>query len=211
MNTLRSNLLEAALRVADLGLNHGATGNLSVRLPGGMLITPTGVPYVRLAAQDMVEVSAAGAVVGPGQPSSEWRLHVAIYTARPDADAVVHTHSRFATTIACLREELPPVHYMIAVARAERIRCAPYAPFGSEELAGAAVEALGAAGACLLANHGLVAVGGSLDEAVRIATEVETVAEYWWRARAVGRPALLTSDEMAEAIRRFEGYGKPGR
>jgi L-fuculose-phosphate aldolase len=207
--TPRDALLEATLRVAALGLNHGATGNLSVRTHDRMLITPTGVPYDRLAAPDLVEVTSAGAVTGPGTPSSEWRLHAAVYAARPDVGAVVHTHSRFATTIACLREDLPPVHYMIAVAGTDRIRCAAYAPFGSEELATMAVAALGSAGACLLANHGLVAVGRDLDGAVRIAAEVEVVAEYWWRARAVGPPVLLSGEEMAEAMRRFEGYGKP--
>ena len=112
----------------------------------------------------------------------------------------------FATTIACLREDLPAVHYMIALAGGDRIRCSGYAPFGSAELSAAAVEALGDRQACLLANHGLVTVGGDLELALRIALEVETVAEYWWRARAIGQPVLLTPAEIADARARFEDY-----
>lgn len=208
----RTALLEAARRSGELGLNHGATGNLSCRDGGGMLITPTAVPWERLTAGAMVSVTLDGAVPGGGAPSSEWRLHAAIYRARPDLAAVVHTHSRFATTIACLQEDLPAVHYMLAVSGGSLVRCTPYAPFGSAELAAAAVVAMGEGQACLLGNHGLVAAGTDLDEALRVAVEVETIAEYWWRARAVGRPVLLSDEDMAEAIARFRTYGvAPGR
>ncbi|HSR14555.1 MAG TPA: class II aldolase/adducin family protein, partial [Gemmatimonadales bacterium] len=121
--------------------------------------------------------------------------------------AVVHAHSRFATTVSCLGQDLPAVHYMLAAAGTSRVRCAPYAVFGSAELAAAAVAAVGDSRACLLGNHGLVAAGADLAEALRVAAEVEAVAEYWWRARAVGTPAILTEEEMAEAIRRFRTYG----
>lgn len=209
MTDHRTALLEAARRTEALGLNHGATGNVSVRSADGMLITPTAVPYGRLDAAGLVAIGLDGTVAGTGTPSSEWRLHAAIYLARADLGAIVHTHSRFATTSACLREDLPAVHYMLAVTGATRVRCAPYAPFGSAELADLAVVALGEARACLLGNHGLVAAGADLEEALRVAVEVETVAEYWWRARAVGAPVLLGDDEMAEAIARFRSYGVP--
>ena len=205
----RTRLLESARRTEALGLNHAATGNLSRRTAGGMLITPTAVPYDRLDREGLVAMRFDGTVEGTGTPSSEWQLHAAIYRARADLGAVVHAHSRFATTIACLREDLPAVHYMLAIAGAARVRCAPYAPFGSAELAEAAVAALGPSRACLLGNHGLVAAGADLEEALKVAVEVETVAEYWWRARAVGKPVLLSDAEMAEAIARFRSYGVP--
>ena len=194
-----------------LGLNHGATGNVSVRLDGGFLITPTGRPCDGLAAADLVLVGMDG-IPSPGQraPSSEWLLHRDLYAARHDVGAIVHAHPPFATTLACLREDLPAVHYMIAVTGAERVRCAPYAPFGSGELSQGAVAALGASRACLLANHGLVAAGRDAVEALRVASEVESVAELWWRARQVGSPKLLTDSEMAEVLRRFSAYGQPG-
>jgi L-fuculose-phosphate aldolase len=209
---LRVALLDAARRTEALGLNHGATGNLSCRSGSGMLITPTAVPYHRLDPASLVSLAFDGTVNGAGQPSSEWRLHAAVYLARPDIGAVVHTHSRFATTIACLREDLPAIHYMVAETGAASVRCAPYAPFGSDHLADLAVAALGPSRACLLANHGLVAAGAGLEEALRVALEVETVAEYWWRARAIGSPVLLTETEMADALARFRDYGaSPGR
>ncbi|HEX9894099.1 MAG TPA: class II aldolase/adducin family protein [Gemmatimonadales bacterium] len=203
----RSALLQAAVASARLGLNHGATGNLSMRHDAGMLITPTAVPYERLAEDDLVLMALDGAVAsGARRPSSEWRLHAGVYQRRADVNAIVHAHPRFATTLACLREDLPAVHYMIALAGGDRIRCSGYAPFGSAELSAAAVEALGDRQACLLANHGLVTVGGDLELALRIALEVETVAEYWWRARAIGQPVLLTPAEIADARARFEDY-----
>lgn len=207
----RTALLEAARRTVALGLNHGATGNLSVRLGQGFLITPTGLPCDGLAAADLVIVGMDG-LPAPGQsaPSSEWRLHRDVYLARNDVGAIVHAHPPFATTLACLGEDLPAVHYMIAIAGAARVRCAPYAPFGTEDLSRAALDALGASRACLLANHGLVATGADPAEAVRVAAEVEAVAELWWRARQVGTPNVLTDTEMAEVLRRFRDYGQPG-
>jgi len=200
---MREALLAAVRRVGQAGLNHGATGNLSIRAGAGMLITPTGVPWDRLAAADLVELSPDGVVIGGGEPSSEWRLHAAIYHHRPDAGAVVHAHSPFATTFACLREPIPAVHYMMAVTGGNQVRCGAYAPFGTEALAQATLAALGASRACLLANHGVVTVGGTLDEAVMVAEEVEAVAEYCWRARAIGRPVVLGQEEMTEALGRY--------
>ncbi len=203
----RDALVEVTRRCVRNGLNHGATGNLSVRTPAGFLITPSAVVPEALTEDAIVELGLDGTARGEGKPSSEWRLHARIYAERPDADAVVHTHSTFATTLACLRQDLPAVHYMLAITGGERVRCSRYAPFGTGDLAAAALEALGEGRACLLANHGLVAVGSNLEQAFRIAVEVETVAEYWWRARAVGEPVLLSEVEMAEALQRFKSYG----
>jgi len=208
--TLRQALVEAGRASVARGLNHGASGNLSVRTAGGFLITPTGMACDALAADDLAAVALdSGAATGTKAPSSEWRLHRDLYLARPDLGAIVHAHPRFCTTIACLREDLPPVHYMLAVAGSSRVRCSDYATFGTEELSRTAVAAMGASRACLLANHGLVAAGRDLAEALRVAVEVETVAEYWWRARAIGTPVVLTAEEMADALARFSTYGQP--
>ena len=154
-----------------------------------------------------MELATDGTPRGFGKPSSEWRLHAAIYSARADAQAIVHAHPPFSTTIACLRQDIPPVHYMIAVTGAHRVRCSGYATFGTAELSAAAVEALGESRACLLANHGLVTIGPDLETAFRIACEVEAVAEYWWRAKAAGEPVLLSEAEMKDAAEKFKGYG----
>jgi len=203
---MRAQLLDVTRRCARSGLNHGATGNVSVRTAAGFLITPSGVPPDALGEESMIELALDGAA-GPGKPSSEWRLHAAVYASRSDVGAVVHSHPPFATTIACLRQAIPPVHYMLAVTGGAEVRCSRYATFGTAELSAAALEALGQSRACLLANHGLVTIGPDLETAYRIAVEVETVAEYWWRAKAVGEPVLLTESEMNEALKKFrEGY-----
>lgn len=206
---LRQALVDAGAASVARGLNHGSSGNLSARMGGQFLITPTGMACDGLTADDLVAVSLDdGAATGRQAPSSEWRLHRDLYLARPDLGAIVHAHPPFSTTIACLREDLPAVHYMLAVTRSDRVRCSEYASYGTEALSRAAVAAIGASRACLLANHGLVAAGADLAEALRVAIEVETVAEYWWRARAVGAPVLLTPEQMADALQRFQSYGR---
>ena len=203
---MRALLLDVTRRCARSGLNHGATGNVSVRTTAGFLITPSGVPPDGLSEESMIELALDG-TAGPGKPSSEWRLHAAIYASRSDVGAVVHSHPPFSTTIACLRQAIPPVHYMLAITGGTEVRCSRYATFGTAELSAAALEALGQSRACLLANHGLVTTAPDLETAYRIAVEVETVAEYWWRAKAVGEPVLLSNAEMDEAVTKFrEGY-----
>jgi len=205
----RKLLVDFTRRCSGAGLNHGSTGNLSVRSGSGFLVTPSGIPADQLDEGAMVELALDGTPRGLGKPSSEWRLHAAIYAARTDARAIVHAHPAFSTTIACLRQDIPPVHYMIAVTGAHRVRCSAYATFGTAELSAAAVDALGESRACLLANHGLVTIGPDLETAFRIAVEVETVAEYWWRAKAAGEPVLLTEAEMKAAVEKFKDYRKP--
>jgi L-fuculose-phosphate aldolase len=210
-NTVRrEQLLQASQRTVALGLNQGTSGNVSVRDGDGFLITPTGMACDALTPSDLVKVSLHGALA-PGQraPSSEWRLHRDIYLARQNAGAVVHAHPRFCTTLACRRQNLPAVHYLIAVAGASVVRCSSYATFGTDALSVAALEALGSSRACLLANHGVVTVGRDLEEAVRVAAEVELVAEYFWRASQGGEPILLSEREMTDVLERFKTYGEP--
>lgn len=192
-----------------LGLNQGTAGNLSVRVPGGLLITPSGLPYDEMAPADIVMLDEGGTPHGRLAPSSEWHFHLGIMRARPEVNAVLHAHSMFATTLACLRRGIPSFHYMIAVAGGADIRCAPYATFGTEALSRHVLEALQGRKACLLANHGLVAVGASLKDSLRLALEVETLAAMYWRALQVGKPALLSKAEMARVLKKFERYGKP--
>jgi L-fuculose-phosphate aldolase len=189
------------------------SGNVSVRSPAGMLVTPSGLPYASLVADDAVELRMDG-TARPGQrtPSTEWRLHRDLLASRVDVHAVVHTHSLFCTALAMLRRDIPAVHYMIVLANADAIPCAAYATFGSPELALEAVEALRGGNACLLANHGMVALGSSLASALRLAAEVETLAAQYWHAAQLGSPHVLDRDELARVRARFAAYGqaRPG-
>lgn len=203
-------LLRCARSLRQAGLNQGTEGNLSLRTPDGLLITPSGILWDQMRSDHMVPVGSGRAPVD-ARPSSEWPMHRAIYDARPDINAIVHTHSSFATTLACLRRGLPAFHYMIAVAGGADIRCSSYATFGTAALATAAVEALEGRFACLLANHGLVAAGADLDRAVALALTVERLCEQYWRACLLGEPVLLSDTEMAEALQRFVGYGMDTR
>ena len=161
-----------------------------------------------MTPHDMVWMGFDGKTQGERQPSSEWRFHRDILQARAEVGAVIHTHSMFATTLSCLRRDIPPFHYMIALTGAAIIRCASYALFGSQALSDAALGALQGSKACLLANHGMIALGEDLDRALAIAVEVETLCEQYWRALQVGEPYLLTEQEMAEVFKQFKGYGK---
>jgi L-fuculose-phosphate aldolase len=156
----------------------------------------------------MVAMDFSGELPRRGKPSSEWRFHRDILQARPEVGAVIHTHSMFATTLACLRRDIPPFHYMIALAGGDSIRCAPYALFGSQALSDAALLALKDRRACLLANHGMIAVGESLKQALDVTVEVETLCEQYLRALQIGEPHLLSKEEMADVFEQFKGYGK---
>ena len=210
MNTAshRLAILQAMQKLESMGLNRGSSGNVSVRMsPSSFLVTPSGVPTDQLALHMMVEVDANGVPHGALAPSSEWRFHHDIYAARPEIHAVVHTHAPFATTLACLHKDIPPFHYMIAVAGGTTIRCAPYAIFGSQELSNHAVQALQDRKACLLANHGMIAIGKNLSDAMRVAAEVEGLCEQYWRALQLGDPVLLSNSEMSAVLDKFKTYG----
>jgi len=208
-NELRSELVRIANKLDAQGLNRGASGNLSARYGEGMLITPSGMGAEGLTENDIVFVHMDGAARGRWQPSSEWLFHRDIYAQRAGVGAVVHTHSLAATALACLRKDIPPFHYMIALAGGDNIRCAKYATFGTQELSNNALLALRGRKACLLANHGMIVAGADLAEALHITVEVETLSEMYLRALQAGEPVLLTAEEFLAAQNRFASYGKP--
>ncbi|MCC7218967.1 MAG: class II aldolase/adducin family protein [Burkholderiales bacterium] len=213
--TLRAEVIATALAMNAAGINRGKSGNVSARLAhegfAGFLVTPTGMPYAALAPEDIVAMTLAGEPAGGRAPSSEWRFHRDIYASRADANAIVHAHAPFATTLACLDRGIPAFHYMIAVAGGDDVRCAPYATFGTQALSDHAVAALDGRKACLLAHHGMIALGGTLADALALAVEVETLAEMYWRALQVGEPARLPPEEMAVVLAQFATYGQPVR
>ena len=204
---LRRAIVDTCLRMNAEGLNTGTSGNVSVRVPGGMLVTPSGVPYAETAPGQVVHVAADGSWSGDWRPSSEWRMHLAIYAARREAQAVVHVHSAHATALACLRRGIPAFHYMVAVAGGPDIRCADYATFGTQALSDAMLTALQGRSACLLANHGQIAFGPSLDRALWLAGEVEALARQLIAAETLGPPVILPDDEMARVLALFADYG----
>ena len=204
---LRKQILATALRMNALGINRGKSGNVSARWKDGFLVTPSGLPYEETGPSDIVFIDAKGRPKGKREPSSEWRFHFDIYRRKSEANAVVHTHSSFATTLACLGMGVPAFHYMIAVAGGDDIRCASYATFGTRSLSDHAIEALDGRKACLLANHGMIATGESLKNALALAVEVEALCEQYWRALQIGKPNLLSEEEMAVVLEKFRTYG----
>lgn len=207
--TERRHIIDTVRAFADLGLGVGTAGNVSVRVNGGLLITPTGVPYGELRPADIVTLNEDGTVrAGRLAPSSEWRFHCDILRTRRDAGAVVHVHSPHATAVACMRRDIPAFHYMVAVAGGDSIRCARYATFGTAALSRHAVRALDGRQACLLANHGQIALGGDLAAALAMAREVEELARQFWLASQLGRPVLLDRPEMKTVLQKFRHYGR---
>ncbi len=206
---LRAALLLASRRMVELNLNRGSSGNASVRCGDNVLITPSALPVSAMSEADMVVVDAGGTVLKGGKPSSEWRFHCDILRARPEVGAVLHAHSIYATTLACLRREVPAVHYHVAFAGGDSIRCAPYAIFGEQELSDLALDALQGRKACLLANHGMLALGRDLDDALAVAQEVEFLSEIYWRALSAGEPHVLTAQQMHAAREKVTDYKKP--
>lgn len=205
----------AVQRLDALGMNRGSTGNLSLRWAedgkNGMLITPTGMGADGLRPQDMVWCGFDGSRRGDWQPSSEWHFHQAVYLARADLHAVVHTHSTHATALACLERELPPFHYMVAVAGGKDVPLVPYHLFGTPALSAAVGQAFADRSACLLAHHGLVAGGATLAQAMKVLQEVESLCEVYLKALAVAEPSLLSDAEMDAVIEKFRNYGKTAR
>jgi L-fuculose-phosphate aldolase len=206
---LRQQIIATALRMNDLRINRGRSGNVSSRYGDGFLITPSGLPYEEMRLEDIAAVTLAGEASGPRQPSTEWRFHRDIYDARHEVGAIVHTHSTFATTLACQGRGIPAFHYMVAVAGGKDIRCAEYATFGTQALSDHALAALAARKACLLANHGMIAVGDSLADALALAVEVEALAEQYWCSLQTGTPNLLSESEMDIVLEKFKSYGQP--
>ncbi|TNC99828.1 MAG: L-fuculose-phosphate aldolase [Gallionellaceae bacterium] len=203
-------LLATSRRMVELGLNRGTAGNASVRLGDGMLITPSALPVSEMTTDSMVRMDLEGKVLQGGKPSSEWRFHRDIFVARPEIDAVLHMHSTFATTIACLGKDVPAVHYHIAIAGGDSIRCTPYTIFGEQNLSDLALEALHDRKACLLGNHGIIALGKDLADALSVAQEVEYLCEIYWRTLQAGTPQILSAQQMHAVKEKFVEYKKRG-
>ena len=201
-------MIDTCLAMNRLGINQGTAGNASVRVPEGLLITPSGLAYDRMKPEDIVTIDKDGDTRGNGTPSSEWRFHFDIMVTRQDAQAVLHAHPPFCTALACLGMDIPAFHYMVAVAGGDSIRCAPYATFGTQALSDNALRALDGRRACLLANHGMICLAGGLKAALRLAVEVETLAQQYWRALLIGTPRILPADEMKTVLEKFRTYGK---
>lgn len=203
----RKAVIWTAQKMSEQKLSPGRSGNVSCRFGTGMLITPSGMAYDALKASDIAFVDADGTFAAKGRkPSSEWRFHLSVYAARPDAGAVVHTHSMHATVLAAAHKPIPAFHYMVAVAGGDDIPLVPYAPFGTKELAGYVADGIAERDACLMANHGQIALGTSLDAAFEMATEVEELAEQYYKVLTLGAVHLLDDEQMTDVLERFQSY-----
>ena len=210
--TPAQSLLKACQDLVRLGLNRGTSGNVSIRECNavgdpGFLITPSGIAVEKMTPTDMVWMDFSGTAHGALPPSSEWRFHLDILAQNPEGNAVVHTHSMFASTLSTFRNDIPAFHYMIALAGGDSIRCAPYALFGSQQLSDNTILALRDRFACLLANHGMIAIGKGLEHAINMTQEVETLCEQYLRALQVGQPHILSAIQMQEVREKFKTYG----
>lgn len=205
--SLREEMVAYGLKLTPSGLSQGTSGNLSIRFEAGFLVTPSGVPYGEITPEDIVFVEMDGRYDHPHRPSSEWRFHRDIYAARPDVGAVVHAHPPYSTALAICRTDIPAIHYMIAVSGGDSIRCCDYYTYGTQELSDAVVRALEGRMACLMANHGMIATGANMEQAMWRAVEVETLARQYTLALQVGRPVMLTDAEVVQSLEKFGNYG----
>lgn len=207
---VRKAIIATAREMNASGINQGTSGNLSVRVDGGLLITPTSIPYATMEPEDIVEMDWDGSYRGRHRPSSEWRFHRDILKNREDIDAVLHCHATYCTTLAVHERDIPPFHYMNAITGRPVIRCSRYATFGTQALSDAILEAMEGSTACLMGHHGLVVGGKTLDKALWLAVEVETLAKMYVHALAIGEPPRLSEEEMqkvAEQMKRMS-YGQ---
>lgn len=206
---LRAEVIRGCRALTSLGLTYGTSGNVSVRRDAeSLFVSPTGMAYEALVPDDVPLVTLDGRWFGRRRPSSEWRFHRDIMAARPEVCAIVHAHSRHATALACTGRGIPAFHYMVAVAGGTDIRCAPYHAFGTQELSDAAVTALESRRACLLAHHGIIAVGADLAAALKLAGEVESLAAQYCTALTIGNVGLLDDSAMRHVLEKFRTYGR---
>ncbi|WP_150523785.1 class II aldolase/adducin family protein [Roseibium sediminis] len=207
---LRDELVARCRELNSSGINQGTSGNISVRFGDLMLISPSATPYDEMTADMVASVAlddTSGAYEGPLKPSTEWRFHQKLLRERPDANAVVHAHPTYCTTLAITRRPIPACHYMIAAFGGTDVRCAGYATFGTEELSILAIEAMKDRTACLLANHGMITLGESMAKAMWRAIELEAIAKQYYLSLQIGGPIILSNDAIAEAMKSFSGYG----
>ena len=205
---IRRAMIATCIKMNESGINQGTSGNISVRIDEGFLITPSGVPYDEMKPQDIVLMHIDASHEGPRKPSTEWRFHRDIMEKKPEVGAVIHLHSMFCTSLSILRREIPAIHYMIAVSGGPTIPCVPYVTWGTQQLADYILGALENRHACLLANHGMVCIGPNLKKAAWLAVEIETLAAQYWRALQVGSPYILPDEEVAHVIEKFKSYGQ---
>ena len=205
----RQSVIATARTMSTRGLSPGRSGNVSCRWGSGMLITPSGMAYDAIEPSDVVALADDGSVEqGNRKPSSEWRFHLAAYRKRPDMAAIVHTHSMHATVLACAHRPIPAFHYMVAAAGGRDIPCVPYATFGTEALSQHVADGVAERDACLMANHGMIAMGTTLAAALELAADVEVLAEQYWKVLLLGQAHVLPDDEMDLVIKRFKSYGQ---
>ncbi|MDR3440014.1 class II aldolase/adducin family protein [Telmatospirillum sp.] len=205
---IRKEMIATCQRMNSEDLNVGSAGNLSVRIDGGFLITPSGIAYDKMDPSQIVEMDNEGRYYGDFIPSSEWRFHHDIFKARPDVDVVLHSHATHCAILACCRLDIPPIHYMVGVSGGSVVKCSGYATFGTQELSVEALEALGPRNACLLGNHGVIAVGKTLNGTFGVLAEVENLARIYIGTRMLGGGALLSDPQMDVVLQRFKTYGK---
>jgi L-fuculose-phosphate aldolase len=210
-NQIRKKIIALCLQMNATGLNQGTSGNISARFKEFMLITPSGIPYEELKPADIAKMTVDDddfSWTGPSKPSSEWHFHRAILKAKPDIHAIVHTHSTFASVVSIARDDIPACHYMIAAFGGNTVRCAHYETFGTAELSASILTAMEDRSACLLANHGMVAGGKNLDNAMWAAVELETLSRQYYYAKLAGSMTVLPDDEMATVLEKFKTYGQ---
>jgi L-fuculose-phosphate aldolase len=205
---LRKAVIKTCLAMNEEGINQGTSGNVSVRTDEGFLITASGIPYAKMKPEHIVEMDLEGGYRGEYFPSTEWRMHMDIFKARPEAKAIVHVHSTYATAIACLRKDIPAFHYMIGVTGGNSLRVSDYAQFGTQALSDTMLEAMKDRSGCLLANHGQICFGDTLDKALWRAGEIEALSQQYWAALLAGKPVILDDAEMTSVLKRFGSYGK---
>lgn len=211
---IRKALVHYSRECVAQGLSNATAGNISMRIGGGMLITPSGIAPEHMTSDQIAEVDFDGQTKGEWKPSSEWALHAALYQGRSDAIAILHAHPTYCVALSVLRQPIPPFHYMIAGFGGNEVPCAPYATFGTRKLADAVTDTMGATyNSCLMANHGMIAIGDDLETAFTRAEKLETLARQYQIAKTAGDIVLLSAQEMAEVHETYKtyGYGKPGR
>ncbi len=206
---LRQEIIDRCREMNANGINQGTSGNISARFGDRMLISPSAIPYDQLKPEMITSMplDGDGAWEGPAKPSTEWRFHFSLLQERADANAVVHAHPTYCTTLAIARKEIPACHYMIAAFGGNNVRCAPYATFGTEELSTYAIEAMKERTACLLANHGMIAIGDNLAKAMWRTVELETIARQYFLSLQVEGTVILSKAQIDETIAGFSTYG----
>ena len=208
---LRKAVIKTCLAMNKEGINQGTSGNVSVRTDEGFLITASGIPYKKMKREHVVEMDFDGGYRGDYLPSTEWRMHMDIFKARPEAKAIVHVHSTYATALACLRKDIPAFHYMIGIAGGASLRVSDYAEFGTQALSDTMLKAMEGRSGCLLANHGQICFGDTLEKALWRAGEIEALSHQYWAALLAGKPVLLGEGEMSTVLNRFGTYGKQAK